>query len=518
MNLLDRAIATVAPSWALTRARSRSGLAAYEAAVPSRTHKAKKSVGSADSIVQRSAKSLRDQARHLEENSDLIDGLLTTLVNNVVGKEGIGVEPMPLNHEGRVHEQFARELLDGFVEWSLRPDSTGQYSRSEMERLVCRTWLRDGECLGEQLLGFIPGFMHPNKAVPFSLQLMEPDFLPLDLTRPADGVQQGIEVNRWQQATFYHVYEQHPGSMAVTGFKTRPVKAEQMLHIKQVKRLHTRRGVTVLASALKRISGLDNYEESELVAARISAAMAFYIRKGEGQDYTADDTAEKRRHFPISPGTIFDDLKPGEDVGSIESKRPSALLQPFRDAMTRMICSAAGGVNHSTVSKKYEGSYSAQRQELVDSFVSYGVLSNAFINQWSRPVYRRYVQMSILSGRHVPPPDVDMRTVLIAYYQPPVMPWIDPYKEAQGNRELVKGGFGTEAEVNRARGKNPQELKRQRIREIKENREAGLVFSSDAYHELYGARESNEERTVQDRAGSGGDDSADGDGSTAGAD
>lgn len=499
MNLFDKAIAVVSPKWALSRQRVRSGLAAYQAAVPSRTHKVERSRGDANASISRGAESIRDQARHLEENSDLADGLLTTLVNNVVGKDGIGVEPMPLDHTGQVHDEFAKELAEGFAEWSLKMETTGQWSRPEVERLVCRTWLRDGECLGEQLIGRIPGFNHPNTQVPFTLQVMEPDFLPMGKTEPGNGIYQGIQVNQWQQPTAFHLYLNHPGGMFATSLKTRAVPADYMLHLKQVKRLHSRRGVSIFASSLQRFGGLQNYEESEQVAARISAAMAFYIRKGDTSDY--DDpgaTAEKRRTLPISPGTIFDDLRPGEDVGTIESNRPSPMLQSFRDTMMRAICAAAGGVNFSTVSKKYEGSYSAQRQELVDSFASYGVLSNAFINQWVRPVFRRYVQISILCGRHVPPADLDVRTVLMAYYQPPTMPWIDPAKEANGNRELVRGGFGTESEVIRGQGKNPQALKRQRAREIEENRALGLVFNSDSYHEYYGSRESEVAKSKED--------------------
>ena len=62
------------------------------------------------------------------------------------------------------------------------------------------------------------------------------------------------------------------------------------------------------------------------------------------------------------------------------------------------------------------------------------------------------------------------------------MPWIDPRKEAEAWELLVKAGFSDEAEVARARGRNPQELKKTRTSEIKHNREEGLVFSSDHYH------------------------------------
>lgn len=510
MNLLDKAISSVAPGWGLSRLRSRAGIMAYEAAKPSRLHKAKGNHSSGDSTVQWAGRSIRGQARYQEENSDLVDGLITTLVNNVVGKDGIGVEPMPMDYAGNVHEAFASELLDAFAEWSLKCESTGQWSRPEIERLVCRTWLRDGECLGEQLLGHVPGFKHPNSSVPYSIQVMEPDFLPLDLHHPDKNIVQGIERNPWGQPQKFHVYLSHPGDMGSYSMKTRPVPAERMLHIKQVKRLHQGRGVSILASTMHRISGLQNYEESELVAARIAAAMAFFIKKGVAEDYDGGgNDADKRRHLSISPGTIFDDLKPGEDVGTIESKRPNALMQKFRDTMVRAICSATGA-NFSTVAKQYDGTYSAQRQELVESYLSYGVLSNAFIAQWSRPVYRRFVQMAIMTGRVKVPSDVDPRTVMLAYFQPPVMPWIDPAKEADGQTKIVAGGFGTESEVIRSRGKNPQEVKRQRIREIRENRENELVFSSDAYHEHYGVSD-EKKRKRADEANRDGDGRSDDD-------
>jgi lambda family phage portal protein len=355
----------------------------------------------------------------------------------------------------------------------------------------------------------VPGFKHPGNSVPFSLQVMEPDFLPLDLHHPDKNIVQGIERNQWGQPQRFHLYLSHPGDLGAYSIKTRPVEADRMLHIKLVKRLHQGRGVSILASTLQRIGGLQNYEESELVAARIAAAMAFYIKKGVAEDYdSGGGDGLKRRHLSISPGTIFDDLKPGEDVGTIESKRPNALMQKFRDTMVRAICSATGA-NFSTVAKQYDGTYSSQRQELVESYLSYGVMSNSFIAQWSRPIYRRWVQMAIMTGRVQVPADVDPRTVMLAYYQPPVMPWIDPAKEADGHTKIVAGGFGTESEVIRSRGKNPQEVKRQRIREIRENRENDLVFTSDAFHEHYGVSKDEKKRKKSDAASSDGGSSDD---------
>jgi capsid protein len=65
------------------------------------------------------------------------------------------------------------------------------------------------------------------------------------------------------------------------------------------------------------------------------------------------------------------------------------------------------------------------------------------------------------------------------------MPWINPKQEADAWQILVEAGFSDEAEVARARGRNPQELKRTRTAEIQTNRDAKLVFTSDAFHRYY---------------------------------
>lgn len=56
-----------------------------------------------------------------------------------------------------------------------------------------------------------------------------------------------------------------------------------MLHLKFVRRLHQTRGVSMLSGVLMRLSALKEYEDAELTAARIAAALGMYIKKGDGQ-------------------------------------------------------------------------------------------------------------------------------------------------------------------------------------------------------------------------------------------
>jgi capsid protein len=92
--------------------------------------------------------------------------------------------------------------------------------------------------------------------------------------------------------------------------------------------------------------------------------------------------------------------------------------------------------------------------------------------------------MGIASGMLNPPLDIDPETIFNAVYIGPVMPWIDPEKESKAAERSIKSGLGTEAEYIRKRGLNPQELKRQRTQEIKDNKENDLIYSSDYRHEV----------------------------------
>ena len=233
------------------------------------------------------------------------------------------------------------------------------------------------------------------------------------------------------------------------------------------------------------------------VAARISAALAMYIKKGTPEDYAVTSSLNGKsidaRSIPIGPGMVFDGLLPGEDVGMIESNRPNPFLEGFRNGQLKAVAAGTRGT-YSSVARSYDGTYSAQRQELVEGQAGYDLLQHEFIDYWSRPVYREWLHMAIASGVIQVPVDVDPDSVFGAIYQGPVMPWINPIHEANAWKILVEAGFADESEVARARQRNPQELKRSRASEIKTNREQGLVFSSDFYHETYGKSQSNEQQ------------------------
>ncbi|WP_320728288.1 phage portal protein [Enterobacter ludwigii] len=480
MGIFDRALGAIAPGWALTRARNRMLLQAYEAAQTSRLHKGKRESRSADTAVFTAAVSLREQARALDEDHDIVIGMLDKLEERVIGAQGIQVEPQPLRLDGTLHEEMAAKISALWSAWSVRPEVTGTFTRPEAERLALRSALRDGEIFTHLVRGPVTGLNH-STSVPFSLELLEADFVPMNLnSTTGQQIRQGIILNAWGRPTGYRVYKYHPANMTRFSAELKTVPADSMLHLAQRKRLHQIRGVSLLHGVIKRLGDLKDYEESERVAARIAAALGFYIKRGDAVNFSDDDwkpDEKKYRHFDIAPGMIFDDLAPGEDLGMVESNRPNVHLHEFRNGQLRAVAAGSRGT-YSSIARDYNGTYSAQRQELVEGQEGYNVLQQWFVGQHSRPVFRAWLAMALLTMDI--PDDVDRSTLYNATYLGPVMPWIDPAKEANAWKAILRGGAGTEAEWIRARGQSPQEVKRQRLRETEFNRQNGLVFDSDA--------------------------------------
>jgi lambda family phage portal protein len=179
---------------------------------------------------------------------------------------------------------------------------------------------------------------------------------------------------------------------------------------------------------------------------------------------------------------VFDNLAPGEDVGTLQSNRPSALLQPFRDSMLKAIASGSSS-GYSTISKNYDGTYSAQRQELVEQWVNYAALSDEFISGFVAPVVRRFIRMAVMSGAVKVPASVDRDTLFDVDYLTPAMPWIDPAKEAKGHAENLRLHITSPQKIIRSRGDNPDEVLDQIEQWEKKLREREITIETEPANE-----------------------------------
>lgn len=482
MEFLENLIAIISPKRAYERAGYHHARAAYEAAKPSRTRNTKPDNASGDAVVGRAGSALRGHARQLEQNYDLASGVLDVLVDRVIGPIGIKWEPLPKRMDGTLHKEFAKELKKFSKELAPTLNVTWELDQVETERLAARTLFRDGEFLVQFLEGSIPGLDHGSK-VPFSIELIESDQLPFELNDYSKGITQGVERSSWKRPLAYHIYKEHPGGTSYRlDIKTKRIPADRMLHPKLIARMNQARGVTIFASCVTRIEDIKDYEESERTAARIASKLVAYIKKGAPEEYSPPMEGTAQRIMKMQPGMVVDGLRTGEDIGTLESNRPSSLLTPFHDTMTRRV-SAATRTNNSSVSRNYNGTYSAQRQEQVESQVAYEGLTRLFVGMYTKPVKQRSIQIGVLSGVLKIPKDLDISTLFDADYRGPPMLSIDALKDIKSKELAERAGYKSPQQNIRDMNGDPEDVREQTKQWREANDADGLVFTTDAKHD-----------------------------------
>jgi len=455
VDAITRLIAPLFPGWAASRLTAQAQLARasryFEAVNVTSQRPRRGGPQSADAVVDKARGNLREFSRWLDENSDLAVSVLDDLVTNVVGV-GAGIEPtVTAGPDHEPAEELNRQLAELWAEFWERPEVTGTLPGPEVERIVCRSWLRDGEVFGKHVLS---ARAPHHSRIPYSLELLEADYVPYDLIDTRNNITHGVQKDGWGRPVGYWVSRVHPGELlAGSKFDVIWHPADRMMHLRFARRLHQTRGVSVLHAVLTRLDDLKDYEESERIAARVAAALTAFVKRDAslaeaplvaGED--AGTTAS--RSFAMEPGLIFDGLLPGEDVGIIDSKRPNPNLEAFRSAMLRAVAGGTGA-RYSSIARNYNGSYSAQRQELVEAVAHYRRLFSYMHAVFYLPVWRNFIDASRLAGLIRIPAGVDLFTLYRPEVRPPVMPWIDPLKEIKAYREMVEGGFRSRHQVIR---------------------------------------------------------------------
>lgn len=468
--------------------------AEHKAAVVARVHEATRytrqrrldpDAGSANRIVGMDARQLRASARALCRDYDVARNGLSVLVQNTVGS-GIDVMPAPRRRGGEVDRGLAQALRDLWDAWWDRPEVTGQHDFGKCQQLIAASWFRDGEAFWQQLLGQIDYLQHATR-VPYSIELLEADLVPLDMTDKSRGILQGVERDAWGRIRAYHVYKQHPGDGDAWLLETKRVPAEQMRQIAQLDRIHQVRGLSVFASVVNRIRDIQDYESSERIAAKVAASFcAQVVRKelpgdpagafeGDATPGSALDRA--MRSLTMVPGMIGTDLGPGEEIQVIDSKRPNPNIDTYLNGQLRRMAGGIGA-SFSSLSLNYMGTYSAQRQELVEKYGAYAMLGEQFVARFVRPTWEDFVSAAVLGNQVRMPRGWELRDLAAAVYIRPQMPWIDPLKEVLAMGERVDRGWMADQQAITQSGNDPEEVLR--LQEDWRSRQPAAAITGDA--------------------------------------
>lgn len=436
---------------------------AYEAAESSQYWPRRGDARSGNSAMDRAHATLRSWSRFLDENHDLVVSILDDLEKKIIGC-GTQVVPMAKSLSGELHPKFNDEAKKLWDRWTRsRPDTTRTFSWTQLENLVVRSWLRDGEIIIHHVEGAAP--ISHRSSVPYSIEVIEADYLPFDLQRASTPAQNrivhGVELTDWREPVAYYLTREHPGdammvssSLANITRDYKRVSSDKITHLKFTRRVSQVRGVPIFHAVLRRLEDIKEYEESERIAARVAAAMCAVITKTTDFQGAENLNADGNRIMEFNPGMIFDNMNPGEKVEMVGSDRPNPNLKAFVDSQIRRVAGGTG-TSFSGIAKDFNGTYSAQRQELVESWTQYEKLREYYYDGFLRPVYQRFIRMAIASGQ-LKSTGVDEGSLFDVDLVGVSMPWIDPLKEAEANRVEIETGITSRHMVIREKQLDPK--------------------------------------------------------------
>jgi lambda family phage portal protein len=456
LNLLERAIGTIAPQWQLKRTHARIktelaqrfyGFYGYEAAtVGRRTNNWNLNRGDANAINGfQSLARLREIARDLVRNNPYAESALSTIVDHTVGWGIVAKPNFPKDEKNQ-------KLNDAWKAWaeSTACDADGRHDLYGLQKLVMRSVAESGEVLVRRRVRLLSDGL----PLPFQLQVLEADMLDSwkMATLPNGGqIVNGIEFDPIGRRVAYWLFPQHPGAtlqiIGATYPGSRRVPATEILHIYRAKRPGQVRDVSWFAPVIVRMKDFDEYEDATLMKQKIAACLAVITTDVDGSapqlGIDKDDT-ETPAIDMLEAGGILN-LPPGREVSVVQP--PSVTDHTSYSNVTLRAIAAGLGLTYEDLTGDYTNMpFSAARMSRLRHWARVDDWRwRLLIPQFCDGVWDWAMQAAVIMGLTSQPAPTSTWT-------PPPMPMIDPDKEGLAIMRNVRAGIQTLYDAIRERG------------------------------------------------------------------
>lgn len=498
-NLLDKAIAYLAPGVAMQRIAQRNQLAISGAYTGARLDRSQLSRwnplnGSANSDTIRDLRMLRARSRDQMRNAPVALGALNTKVSHSIGT-GLSYSPSIdadfLGLDDEQKEEWEDDTKRRFAAWagSQDCDIARQLDFYGLQELGFRSYLESGDCFA-----ITPRVARPGKKPRLAIQLVEADRVcNPNLTSDTASLMDGIEINpATGEVLAYHVAREHPGGFNFKANQWDRVAARgaqtgrrNVLHIYKPLRPGQVRGVPWIAPILEPLKQLGRWSDAELNAAVVSGLMATFV--------TMDANAFQDLYDEDAQGAIIDsaskwsgemesgkaiNLLPGESVESPAPGRPNPAFDPFWVAMVRQIGMALE-MPYEVLVMHFQSSYSAARAALLMAWKSFRSSRDLISKTFCQPVFELWLADEVAEGRISCPgffaDDVVRAAWCSAIWTGDGPGSIDPEKEVNAAQKRVDLGISTkQAESIAFDGIDWQQKHEQRVKEINAEKADGI--------------------------------------------
>ena len=416
------------------------------------------------------------RASYFARNNPNVAAAVAAIVSNAVGT---GIKPRSKHPDPAVRDR----LHALWEQWQEQADATGRAGGFYSQQALAVRAMVEG---GESFARLVTASPDEGLPVPLMVELISRDQVPTtqwkDL-RPGATVRSGIEFNAQGKRVAYWILPFNPSDptapvLAPTWEPVR-VPAEDMLHLFRDLVENQLRGLTWLAPVLLRVNELDQYEDAALVRAKIAAMlMAFIINKD------ADNPAWKgtgQNETPtLEPGTVAP-LNPGETV-EFTSPHDDKNYDTFTKNHLRAIATGIGATYFQVSGDLADANYSSLRGGLVEFRRNIEQLQHlTIIPQLCAPVWRRFVELSVLSGALDAPDFYENRgAYLAAEWLPPAFDWVDPLKDIRAEVEAIDAGLKSRAQSVAEAGYDVEALDAEIAADRTRETRLGLAFGKAA--------------------------------------
>ena len=441
------------------------GLLTYEAARIGRTNSRSFS-GSADAEAIPSLQVLRDGSRSMVRDDAHAAAAVRVLEENTVGK---GILPQSIctpEATGMTEEQCAdwrQSCEDAWREWSEHADATNYGSFYDLQRIVVRSLMADGEGLAHLVWDGDDLFC----------ELIDSDRLESPHMIDKDRLRAGVELGDRGQPLRYHILDSHPADAAfgartaLTGTWVNATDNDYSLvqHVFKRDRAGQTRGVPWLASALTYNKHLHGYLNSEMIAARANSNIAMFVTRSPDLDgeYVPGSSPqdEGKRLHSLEAGTI-EYLEEGEKIESFTPSRPGTQFDAFVTRILRAVW-ASQGLSYELVAKDLGGmNYSSARSMLLECRRGFDAVRAMLIRQFCMPWWSNVIRAKISDGTLEMPREfrANPKPFLAVRWMPPAYGWVDPVKEIESSRLAVENRFSTHYDEAARLGLDAEDLLR----------------------------------------------------------
>ena len=426
---------------------------------------------------------LRSRSRDAVRNNGWIRKGINSWVSNEIGT---GIIPRAVSPD-----QDFNAACDALWErWIKHADADGLLDYYGLTALCCRARKEAGEV-------FVRYRLRPDDAslaVPFQLQILEPEFCPTGENRLLSGgrrVRAGVEFNGIGQRMAYWMYRSHPGDQFFfsDNLTLVPVPADFVLHHFAPLRPGQIRGIPETVQALISAKIFDEYEDAEAQRKRDKAAYTGVLRRQsyDDNDYQYDpftgaalETDSAGVGIQNVQGGSLIQLLPGEDVTMFDGDVTGGGYADFiRHELLRLF---------SAMDIPYElgsGDLSKVNDRLMRVVLNefHRILEQSqwhlTVPQISQPVREFFIRMAVLSGKLDAPgfesdPDIYFETA----WGPQRWQYLNPLQDVEADAAEIEAGLSSRKRKVAERGEAVEDIDRENSEDKERADSLGLTYGA----------------------------------------